>query len=185
MPRLFVSIDLPDDLAPAFSAAGAPLDGVGSLNFTDPEQAHCTLKFLGDTADDRVDEVVGALETAVDGAGVDPFDATVGGVGAFPSEEYIRVVWVGVRDGGAEMTRLHEAVERETRALGFDPADHEFTPHFTLARMNDARGKERVQSYLHTEDPAVGEFRVEEVRLTESTLTDDGPEYSTVARVEL
>ncbi|ESP87895.1 RNA 2',3'-cyclic phosphodiesterase [Candidatus Halobonum tyrrellensis] len=185
MPRLFVSVDLPDDLASAFSAAGAPLDGVESLRFTDPEGAHCTLKFLGDVPDEAVSGVTDALETAVADADVGPFDAEVGGVGAFPSREYISVVWVGVREGSAELTRLHEAVERETTALGFDAEDHEFTPHFTLARMDDARGKERVQSFLDDADPTVGTFRVEAVGLTESTLTDGGPEYSTVERVEL
>ena len=185
MPRLFVSVDLPDDLAPAFAAVHDPIAGVESLRFTDPEQAHCTLKFLGDVSEGDVAEVVEALETAVDAAGVDPFDAEAGGVGAFPSSEYISVVWVGVREGDAELTRLHEAVERETTAVGFDPEDHEFTPHFTLARMNDARGKERVQEFLEDANPTVGTFRVREVRLTESTLTDDGPEYSTVARVAL
>jgi len=33
----------------------------------------------------------------------------------------------------------------ETTALGVDPENHAFTPHVTLARMNDARGKELVQ----------------------------------------
>ena len=180
MPRLFVSVDLPADLADAFAAAREPIADVGSLRFVDPAQAHCTLKFLGDPPEGGVEAVVDALEAAVDGADVSPFDAEIGGVGAFPSTDYISVVWVGVREGSEELTRLHEAVERETTALGFDPESHAFTPHLTLARMDDARGKDRVREFLDDADPTVGRFRVEEVR-----LTDDGPEYSTVARVGL
>jgi len=186
MPRLFVSVDLPDRLADAFTAVQEPLRDVESLRFTDPEQAHCTLQFLGDTDEARVDDVTGALEDAVEAAGVDPFEVEVGGLGVFPSTDYVTVIWVGVRDGrgAAELTRLAGAVERETVALGFDGADHEFTPHFTLARMNDARGKDRVLEYLDT-DPTVGRFEVRELRLTESTLTEDGAEYETRARVSL
>jgi 2'-5' RNA ligase len=185
--RLFVSVDLPDELTDAVRAVQERFEGVDGLNFTDPTQAHLTLKFLGEVDPDRTDELVAALETAVADAGVDPFEATVGGLGAFPSEEYIRVVWLGVRaDGGAErLARLADAVERETTALGFDERDHAFTPHVTLARMDHAGGKALVQRVLADADPDVGSVTVDEVRLTESRLTDDGPEYTTVERVPL
>ncbi|MFC7097258.1 RNA 2',3'-cyclic phosphodiesterase [Halobaculum marinum] len=184
MPRLFVSVDLPDRLSAEFADVQAPLRDGPSLRVTDPEQAHCTLKFLGDVDESRLDDVVEALGRAVEAAAVGPFDCEVGGLGVFPSADYISVVWVGVREGSAELTRLAEAIERETVELGFEEADHEFTPHLTLARMDDARGKQRVQEYLD-EDPTVGRFEVREVRLTESTLTREGPHYETRARVSL
>ncbi|MFC7135830.1 RNA 2',3'-cyclic phosphodiesterase [Halobaculum litoreum] len=184
MPRLFVSIDLPDRLADEVAAVQAPLRDLPGLRLADPAQAHCTLKFLGDVEEARVDDVVDALERAVAAAGVAPVECEVGGLGVFPSPDYVRVVWVGVRDGSDEVTRLAEAVERETVALGFDEADHEFTPHVTLARMDDARGKARVREYLE-EDPTVGRFTAREIRLTESTLGRDGPRYGTRARVSL
>jgi 2'-5' RNA ligase len=183
--RLFVAIDLPSRLADAVAAAQDPLREAPSLRFTDPEQAHATVKFLGETPADRVPEVVDALETAVDAADVGPVEVSVGGYGVFPSTEYISVVWTGVRDGAAEVRRLHDAVERETTAIGFDPDTNEFTPHVTLARMDDARGKALVQRVVRDRDPDVGRFRVEELRLKRSTLTDDGPTYDTVARVSL
>jgi 2'-5' RNA ligase len=46
--------------------------------------------------------------------------------------------------------------------------------------MDDARGKETVQRVVREEDPTVGSFRVEEVRLKRSESTPDGPVYSTV-----
>jgi 2'-5' RNA ligase len=51
--------------------------------------------------------------------------------------------------------------------------------------MDDARGKETVQRVVREEDPLIGSFRVESVRLKRSELTADGPAYSTVARVPL
>ena len=185
MPRLFVALDLPDELADAFAALEEDAPDAPSLNYTDPEQAHVTVKFLGDTPEDDLDDVTDALERAVDDADVGPFTVEVGGLGAFPDEEYIRVVWVGVREGAEGLTRLHEAVERETTALGFDPEEHEFTPHLTVARMNDARGKEDVQRFLRERDPDVGRFEATELRLKGSELTDGGPRYRTVARFDL
>lgn len=180
--RLFVSVDLPTELAERFEAVQEEFRGAAGLNFTDPTQAHVTLKFLGETDPDRLGEVTDAIEDGVKAAGVEPFECTVGGLGVFPSREYISVVWTGVRTGGEELTRLHEAIERETTAIGFEEESHEFTPHLTLARMNDARGKELVQNVLDELDPTIGTFEVNEVRLKESTLTSEGPEYETVDR---
>ena len=183
--RLFVSVDLPDDLASAVADAQEPFRDAAGLSFTDPTQAHVTLKFLGETPRSRVGRVEDAVREAVSEAGVAPFEATYGGLGAFPSEEYIRVVWLGVREGGEEMARLQAAIEERLVSLWFDPEDHDFTPHVTLARMEHAGGKALVQSVLREADPTVGTTTVEEVRLTESELGPDGPEYSTVERFPL
>ncbi|SFL28826.1 2'-5' RNA ligase [Halogranum rubrum] len=183
--RLFVSIDLPDALADAVAEVQAPLQDTPGLTLVDPEKAHVTLKFLGDVDERRIPEIEDALETAVDDADVGPFEAEVAGLGVFPSMDYISVVWVGVGDGTAEMTRLYEAIERETTAIGFDPEDHDFTPHVTLGRLKDARGKEMVQRVVRDDPPTLGRFRVEQVRLTESTLSSSGPKYETVTRFGL
>jgi len=183
--RLFVSVDLPDELAPAVESVQDDLRDASGLDFTDPEQAHLTLKFLGEVDPDRLDAIEDALRGAVEEAGVAPFEATVEGIGAFPSAEYIRVVWLGIERGTEEMTRLHEAIEPRTTALGFDPEEHDFTPHVTLARMNHAGGKELVQRVLRERDPEVGSMRVEEIRLKESDLGPEGPTYVTVERIPL
>ncbi len=182
--RLFVSVDLPASLTDAVAGVQDDLAGASGLNFTDPAQAHLTLKFLGDTDPEELDALVDAIEAAVDAAGVDPFEATFGGLGVFPSPDYIRVVWLGVEDGGESFTRLFEALEERTVALGFDAESHDFTPHVTLARMEHAGGKELVQAALKDEYH-VGSMRVEEIRLKESHLRGDGPEYETVERFPL
>ena len=185
--RLFVSVDLLDDLAESVRAVQEEFREASGLNFTDPEQAHMTLKFLGEVDRDRLPAIEDRLEAAVAKAGVEPFEARYGGLGVFPTLEYISVLWFGVREdhGDDELTRLAEAVEEELVAEGFDPEDHEFTPHVTLARMNHAGGKELVQENVQELDPDVGTALVEEIRLTESELTPDGPVYTTVARFPL
>jgi len=182
--RLFVSVDL-DGLADDIVAVQDLIAEASGLTVTDPEQAHITLKFLGDTDEDRLPELTDELAAAIEESGVDPFSAEIGGLGVFPHLGYISVVWVGVREGSEQLTRLHEAIEDRTVALGFDPEDHDFTPHATLARMDHAGGKDLVQDVVENRDPDVGRVRVEEVRLTESTLTPDGPEYTTVERFSL
>jgi len=183
--RLFVSVDLPDDLADDVAAVQDRFADAGGLRFTDPGQAHVTLQFLGDVEESRAGDLGDALESAVSDAGVAPFDARVEGLGVFPRMDYISVVWLGVGDGSEELTALQEAVETEFVSRGFDPGDHEFTPHVTLARMEHGGGKQLVQNVVSGSHPEAGTARVESVRLTESTLTGDGPVYETVRTIRL
>lgn len=183
--RLFVSIDLPDALADPVAEVQEHFEGASGLDFVDPSQAHVTLKFLGETPEHRLESVESTLDDAVAEADVGPFEATIRGLGVFPSLEYISVVWAGVDEGADQLCHIQEPIERRLVDLGFDPEDHDFTPHVTLARMNHAGGKELVQENVQNRDPTVGTMRVEEVRLTESTLTPDGPIYETRHRVEL
>ena len=181
--RLFVSVALAGLEADIERVQERFADASG-VRLTQPANVHVTLKFLGDVSGERVPDLVEVFETAIDEASVDPFTAELGGLGAFPSEDYIRVLWVGVREGSAELTRLHEAIEARTVEMGFDPEDHEFTPHATIARMDHAGGKELVQRALDT-DPTLGTVRVESIELTESVLDDGGPDYTTVERFAL
>ena len=181
--RLFVSVDL-DGLGDAVARVQQPLSGLPGLRPTDPTGAHVTMKFLGE-GDHDLGALTEAIETAVDDAGVGPFEATFEGVGAFPSAEYIRVVWLGVGHGSEALTALHRRVEAETTALGYEAERHEFTPHVTLARMENAATKGDVQRFLRETDPEIGPVRAEELRLTESVLTEEGPEYRTVERFGL
>lgn len=184
--RLFVSVDL-DGLDETIAAAQEPFTDRPGLTPTDPEQAHVTMKFLGDGPEEGhdLDALSAAIETAVESAGVTPFDATFEGYGVFPSLEYISVVWLGVDEGSDELTALHEALEAETTVLGYDAESHDFTPHVTLARMDHAAAKGTVQETVEKTHPEVGTLRVEELRLTESTLTREGPEYETLERFPL
>ena len=182
--RLFVSVDV-DGLADGIAAIQQPFADAGGLRLTDPGQAHLTLKFLGDTDQRRLPDLTDAIETAITDSGVAPFRAELGGLGVFPDLDYISVVWLGVREGSDPLTGLHEHIEERTTALVFDPEDHAFTPHVTLARMDHAGGKERVQHLVRSRDPTAGTLTVDAVCLTESTLTPDGPVYETVERFDL
>jgi 2'-5' RNA ligase len=182
--RLFVSVDL-DGLADEVAAVQDLVADASGLKFVDPEQAHVTLEFLGDTEADRIDDLVAELKRAVTDSGVEPFTADFEGLDVFPSLDYVSVVWLGVGAGSEELTRLHEAIERRTTAMGFEQDEHDFTPHVTLARMDHAGGKELVQDVVRERNPSAGELRVDEIRLTESVLTDSGPEYSTVTAIPL
>ena len=182
--RAFVSVD-PEGLDGEIEALQGKFEDIGGLDFVAPENVHLTLFFLGDVEESRLGAITDAIEEGVSESGVLPFRAAFDGLGVFLSREYIRVLWVGVSEGSEELTRLQERIEGRLTDLGFEPDDHEFTPHATIARMRHAGGKERLQSKLDAFDPTLGTREIEAVCLTESTLAEDGSEYETVERFPL
>lgn len=182
--RLFISVDL-EGLTEEVAAVQRLFADASGLGLTDPRQAHITLKFLGDTPSGQMPDLREAVAAAVTDSGIAPFRAELGGLGVFPGLDDISVIWLGVREGSTQLTTLHERIESQVTVLGFDPEEHAFTPHITLARMDHAGDKECIQELVETRDPSAGALTIDAVCLTKSTLTADGPVYETVERFEL
>ena len=183
--RLFVSIDLEPSLCHEVASVQTVFRDLPGISLTDPEQAHITLKFLGDVDEDAIESITETLSAALNQSGITHFPIRVEGLGVFPEFAYISVIWLGVREGGNEVAALHSAIDDPLVSLGFDPESFEFIPHVTIARMTHGEAKDSVQDVLRTTDPSVGEMLVTEICLTESTLTADGPVYDTVEAIPL
>jgi len=150
------------------------------LKTVKPELMHLTLKFLGDAEESLVDEIVMRIVKATEG--LQPFRIRLKGMGAFPSMSNIRVVWVGIEDGGP-LERIAEELDESMSELGFEREKRGFRPHLTLARTRSARNIANVQEIL-MENAATdyGEYAVDSVLLKKSELTPKGPIYSTVRK---
>ncbi|MBW2992421.1 RNA 2',3'-cyclic phosphodiesterase, partial [Candidatus Woesearchaeota archaeon] len=88
--RLFIAVELPDVLDRQISELKNNLD-TDLAKMTLTKDNHLTLKFLGET--DKVDEIKEALKNIE----FSSYKAKLNSIGVFPNENYIRVVWVGVK----------------------------------------------------------------------------------------
>jgi 2'-5' RNA ligase len=132
--RLFIGIDLPPDVAGALAAVRSELGGDDAVRWVRAESMHLTLRFLGETPDDRIEP----LDRTLQGIRRETFGVRVSGLGFFPNGWAPRVFWAGIRSGG--LTRLADEVERRVTLVGFDRNRRAFNPHLTLARSRgDAR----------------------------------------------
>ncbi len=178
--RSFVSIDV-GALDTLVELEGEMEKTGASLKLVEPENIHITLKFLGEIGEDMVPEIEGVMREAAEG--VEPFTVTFEGMGAFPGMNYVRVVWVGVKDGG-EMAKISERINKSLAPHGFKKES--FKPHITLARVKSARGKENLVSLIERNAGRnFGEMGVESIRLKKSELRKEGPVYTTVKEVRL
>lgn len=180
--RLFVAVALPETVRADLTAALAPARSVSkAARWVEGDALHVTLQFLGHVADDRVDELSGALEPAV--AEQRAFHMILRGFGAFPDAARGRVWWVGVEAAPALMS-LQRAVEKALQPLGFEPEARPFHPHVTVARAaRDATRAARdaiataAAAFDYTADVAVSG-----VQLMRSELRRSGARYHCVRR---
>ena len=147
--------------------------------------AHLTLFFLGEIPRERAGPIAEALAPV--GAARAPFYATLEGVGAFPSADRPRVVWLGITEGSAELVRLAGEVRTALGSEG-DPTRREtFAPHLTLFRVRSATDRRRATELLTgtVAPPSPRRFRVREFVLKESELSARGATHRTLATFPL
>ena len=180
--RAFISVDL-DRFSALRDLVREVVAASQSVKAVDVDSMHLTLKFLGDTAENLVPSIVSIMRDSVQG--LEPFKIRLVGTGAFPNINYIRVVWVGLEDGGA-LAPVAKNLDVGLSKFGFEREEREFSPHVTIGRVKGPQGREKLKAVLNAHKAEVfGEQQVTSIRLKKSVLSPQGPTYSTVEEVRL
>lgn len=177
MKRLFIAIDLPDQV----KAQIKPLcNGIVGAKWVSDQQLHLTLRFIGD-ADEKQQPLI---ETGLATKRATPFHLTLVGVGQFPSRGQPRVLWVGL-DATIALMALQQQVEAIIRKSGFSP-DKPFSAHITLARFRNPPPLGNVDAYLKRHVDFKSEaFGVNHFTLYSSQLTSQDSIYHVEAQYPL
>lgn len=181
--RCFMAVEMDDpEVLEEIRDAQKAIDGVGAdLKLVEPENIHITIRFLGTVPSVMVERV----GEEMNGVKFKPFDIEFRGMGAFPSLGRVRVIWVGMGRGQAELRDITGQLEPRLRRLGFPPDRRGFSPHVTIARVRSGRNIDRLRDVLtEMRYRSFGTMRAEALRLKKSVLTPDGPIYSTIREVE-
>ena len=179
--RLFLAVDIDGATRDQLGRISTELrDVVGHTraSWVRPERMHLTLHFFGD-ADAAIEQRArAALATPIAEA---PFDVSFDGLGFFPERGSPRVLWLGVRDGVAQLRRLQQAVgiSAESRAAR-SPTGDAFSPHLTLARLRDRMPREKLTE-IGRIPASAGPSLIDRVTLYESRLSPAGPTYLPLA----
>ena len=155
--RLFIAVELPAPIRDAIERHVRSLPAIPNVRWS-RTATHVTLRFLGETARERVPDLTAALATVAHPA----FPVTFGTAGQFPAHGRARVLWWGFTDA-TSFASLARAVDAAIE-LPEDP--REFHPHVTIGRCHRPVRFPRELA----EVPALGSFAVEEFSLFESTL---------------
>lgn len=181
--RTFVAVEVPAALKAKIIAIQKKLEASGAdIKLVEPENLHYNLKFLGEIDQNMAEKV----KKAISNISFPAFDVHIAGLGTFPSQTYIRVVWLGAKEGTQELTALAGIVEESLAAIGIEREKRPFLPHLTLGRVGSPKAKEALIAAtkdLKTVD--VGNARIDELVLFQSKLTPQGPIYTPLLKIQL
>ena len=183
--RGFVAIALPDEIRAALASVQQDLaKSQADVAWVSPANLHVTLKFLDEISDEQARAVTALLQRI---AGREAsFALSLSGVGAFPSREAPRVVWVGLSEGNEIIARIAEEIEREGAALALPKEMRTFSPHLTIGRVRSPQHRAALVQALATAAWQPPEpWEASSLILYQSVLRADGPRYSVVAEVPL
>jgi len=155
------------------------------ISWVPPAKMHLTIKFLGDMDEQLLDPLLGVVERAI---GSQPsVNVPLERLGAFPSPQSPRVLWVGPSEHwerGTEAKRMVEvrgAIEEAGESMGFLREAKPFSPHLPLARikMGERRiGAALAKSGVLDRPLSLGSLAVESVVLMKSELKPAGSVYT-------
>jgi RNA 2',3'-cyclic 3'-phosphodiesterase len=154
-------------------AAAAP-----TFRWTPVSNLHLTVRFIGTIKRETVDRIadrIGAVEPAA-------FELALGDLGTFKRGRLVRVVWIGLRSGGAAASALAAQVEAECVRAGLVGEARAFQAHLTLAR---ARQRDGSMLPPLPPVPQLGPWRTTELVLYSSQLSRTGAIYEPIRTLPL
>ena len=177
--RLFIAIELPDDVRRHLQEMQELLRPTIKAKWTRGEQMHLTLKFLGETAEAKLPQVVEQLRGV---AMAEPIRLATAGVVCLPPHGPIRIVAAALEDEAGNCAKLQSEIDRACHTAGFPLDGRRWRPHVTLARVKErVRGSARAQAEIACAKISTAAFEPDGFCLIESRLDRQGPSYSTVA----
>ncbi len=133
--RLFVAVVPPTAVREVLDAFLEPRRAAGGgLRWVLPEAWHLTCAFMARVPEASVDGLQAALDQVAGRTA--PFEATIGGAGAFPHPDHARVLWLDVTGGAAELARLAGRCRTAAATCGIEVEGGPFRAHLTLARTS-------------------------------------------------
>ena len=142
------------------------------------ESLHITLRFLGEVAEERIDDLVERVRGFVGTCA--PFACRLSTVRPFPSAARARVIAASV-DPESPVSELHDLVERGVVDAGLEAEPRRFRAHITLGRVR--RPPLRNPTIRAILPPT--QIDADRVILYRSKLTPDGAQHTPLADIAL
>ena len=184
--RTFIAIEATDEVE---SLALLMIDQLRpyapSMNWVAPGNLHWTLQFLGDVQDEQIYEICRDVNKVA--TNYECFSLTSESLGAFPSLEKPRTIWLGASDGSDTLCQFQADIEDRMSDLGFRPEGRRFVPHLTLGRLgrNGYAGPELKAQLSNLQSVPSSIMSVDEVIVFGSELSREGPTYHVLGRAAL
>ena len=183
--RTFIAIELNDRVKQTIRELQGHLKPLGcDISWVKPENAHLTLKFLGDVKMKMIQPLTETIENLC--RNLHPIETGLTQPGVFPDFRHPRIVWVGLNDDDGKLTRLAESLETTLGNIGFKKEKRDFQAHITIGRVKSDKNIHRLTESLENYRLPMGITQnIQDICLYKSVLTGSGPIYSVLASFRL
>lgn len=182
--RIFIAINLPADVKKALAKYQAKWPELPA-RWTDQNNLHITLEFLGDLTDQEIgDTCMIAKEVALRHR---VFSVNLNRIIFGPKNKFPpRMIWAEGEKSKEIFDLKNDLQNSLLESVRFAPESREFTPHITLARISEWQFK----AIEPEEVPEVNEnieliFTVESIEVMESINKRNGPVYEILESCQL
>jgi len=169
--RLFIAVDF-NELKAYFNELQRLLPKNAKLSLT--KTFHITLKFLGEVQPDDAERTIELLKKIK----FTPFAVCMESIGIFPTEDYIRIVWVGIHPE-EKVLELQKNIDELLK--GLFKKEKAFKAHITLARVKYPEDKKQFLEQLKRIKVENKRVEIKNFKLIKSTLNPKGPIYEDLA----
>lgn len=154
-----------------------------NIKWTNTDNIHITLAFLGDTEEKMIKELDSMLKDKCEGSG--RFELILKGAGVFRSLSDPRIIWTGIEQS-EEIISLNALIINGLKGLKIKLEDRPFNPHLTIGRIKHLNDKEILKSLIEQfQNTEIQVVQVNEVILYESILLQSGPIYKPLSKFHL
>jgi RNA 2',3'-cyclic 3'-phosphodiesterase len=175
--RLFVAIDLPDELKnELFNLQNKVHDA--KITWVAKKHLHLTLKFMGDVPTDKIKEVKSRVSSIV----FPSFSIKLGELGFFPNKENPNVFWVSILPKD-KVIALQQKVDEVL--LEILPTEQKFVSHITLGRVKMVRRKKDFEKSVTDITLSDTPYVLHSFSLFSSVVTGRGPIYEVLEIVQM
>ncbi len=147
------------------------------------ENIHITIKFFGDIKRETEEEINKSLEHMF--RNKTETEATIKNIEIYPNKKQIKGIWIKL--SSRELNNIKQEIEKiDIIQKQFPEKYKTYRIHTTLFRMNriDKRTQEKIEKKIELINRNIQDvnFTIKNIELKESTLTPQGPIYSTKKR---
>ena len=171
--RLFVCVWVPDTLRKKIEDFQQKMNPLPmKAKFVEISNLHFTITFLGEISDEKLPDLKNRLDASV--KNIEKFNVKIEELKVIPSNNYIRVIGLKVKDG----EKIANLIKSVGESIG---GKYYLEQKITLCRVKKVLDKKELQKFTETnKNIKIGEFQVDAISLVRSKLTRSGPIYETV-----
>lgn len=153
------------------------------IKWVEEENFHVTLKFFGETPEDKIPGIINELKEAAINS--QSFQLYLENTKIFGSSYKPKIVWFGINPCN-ELQQLHANIQKQLLNIGYEPGSENFVSHLTIGRIKYIQDKNFFQKIIDEyKKTSIQTVEVKKFYLFESILRKEGPVYRVIDTFDL